>query len=325
MQSSASTPTRSRAAGCRLSVGFPAPFSLGIGLVFLTLAIITVVSSARDRAPRPDRSQTYPHTQAFKSPCDARHVGAMLLSMTATVCASEKTLAATSLTGGTALLDQHLPRESAANTTTGANAPKASPTRIFAGWRWKPEQTKRGNVEGSAAFACFAPSHRKDQIAVRAQVALQSAYDYVDTLCEQPNAKPVANGSQLHRALLSVALDQDARTHADYYASYAHHNDAGSLEQIIDACRSSLATLPSNAAITGPFRRLTERIVVYQSLNLSELHGGHRQLQQWALDATPPTSSLGSVGDSPPLHSCLSLHMLALILTARARPAFPPR
>lgn len=237
--------------------------------------------------------------------------------MTATISASEKTLAATFLTAARRYWISIFPRVCHEIHHWRQRA-EGIPDPVLRRLALEAQQTKRGNVEGSAAFACFAPSHHRGN-AVRAQVAFQSAYDYVDTLCEQPNAQPVANGRQLHRALL-VALDQDA-THADYYASYAHHNDAGYLEQIIDACRSSLATLPSNAAIRGPVRRLTERIVVYQSLNLSELHGGHRQLEQWALNATPPTSGLRWWETAASAGS--SLGVFALI-SAAAQTTFQP-
>ena len=50
---------------------------------------------------------------------------------------------------------------------------------------------------------------------MRALVAFQATYDYIDTLAEQPSADPVANGHQLHLALLT-ALDPDG-DHADYY------------------------------------------------------------------------------------------------------------
>ncbi len=62
-------------------------------------------------------------------------------------------------------------------------------------------QRKRGNIEGAAAFATFAP--RADRAAVlRAAVAFQAAYDYLDVLAEQPQADPVAGTRALHQALL---------------------------------------------------------------------------------------------------------------------------
>jgi len=42
---------------------------------------------------------------------------------------------------------------------------------------------KRGNIEGAAAFAAFAPRSRRAAV-VRALVALQAAYNYADLLSE---------------------------------------------------------------------------------------------------------------------------------------------
>ncbi len=63
---------------------------------------------------------------------------------------------------------------------------------------------KRGNIEGAAAFAVFVPrSHRN--LVLRAVVAFQTAYNYLDLLAEQPGPDPAANARRLHEALL-VAL-----------------------------------------------------------------------------------------------------------------------
>jgi tetraprenyl-beta-curcumene synthase len=148
---------------------------------------------------------------------------------------------------------------------------------------------KRGNIEGSAAFAILSPASQSATV-VRAQVAFQSVYDYVDTLSEQPSSHPIANSRRLHQALL-VALDQDA-AHGHYYASQPSDDDGGYLKDVIDTCRAALGELPSYPSAFGPARRVTERIVAYQSLNLSEQHGGHRHLATWARRATPPDSGL---------------------------------
>src|ERR1019366_5766877 len=176
------------------------------------------------------------------------------------------------------------------------------------------QRIKRGNIDGSAAFAILAPRCRRASV-VRAQVAFQSVYDYVDTLSEQPNAHPIANSRRLHQALL-VALDEDA-LQGDYYALQSRGNDAGYLEEIVDACRSALRTLPSHASIADPARRVTRRIVTYQSLNLSEAHGGHEYLAQWALKATPRGTGLRWWETAASAGSSLGLFAL---IAASARP-----
>ena len=151
------------------------------------------------------------------------------------------------------------------------------------------QRTKRGNLEGAAAFAAFAPAAHRSAV-TRAQVAFQAIYDYVDTLAEQPTHDPIANGHQLHRALL-LALEPGV-THPDYYAHHPQHEDAGYLERIVYTCRTALKTLPSYAAVALSARRAAARIVTYQSLNLTEAQGGQNALARWARQQTPPGSGL---------------------------------
>jgi tetraprenyl-beta-curcumene synthase len=176
------------------------------------------------------------------------------------------------------------------------------------------QQIKRPNVEGSAAFGAFAPHARRNAV-VRAQVAFQSIYDYVDTLAEQQSQRPIANAHQLHRALLA-ALQQDL-PQPDYYAHQDLRDDGGYLEGIVQACRAGLATLPSYASISAVVRRIATRIVCYQSLNLNESQGGQQALARWASRATPDGTGLKWWETAASAGS--SLGVFALI-TAAARP-----
>jgi tetraprenyl-beta-curcumene synthase len=146
------------------------------------------------------------------------------------------------------------------------------------------QRSKRGNIEGAAAFAAFVPSARRTEV-VRALVAFQTAYDYADTLSEQPSSDPSANGQRLHQALL-IALEPDA-PHIDYYLHHPRREDGGYLGELVDSCRSALSVLRSYAAVMGPARDAAARIVSYQSLNLDELRGGHEGLARWASMETP--------------------------------------
>ena len=178
------------------------------------------------------------------------------------------------------------------------------------------QRVERGNLEGAAAFAVLVPGAQRAR-AVRALVAFQATYDYVDTLAEQPSADPVANGRQLHLALLS-ALDPGAVAHPDYYAHHCEGQDNGYIREMIEACRDSLAALPSYAAVAEPARRVATRMVAYQSLN----HGGagerHRALARWARGVTPAGSGLRWWEAAAAASSSLTVFAL---IAAAAKPA----
>jgi tetraprenyl-beta-curcumene synthase len=170
--------------------------------------------------------------------------------------------------------------------------------------------SKRGNIEGAALFAVLAPRGRRGET-VRALVAFQTAYNYLDALAEQPSADPVGNGRQLHQALL-VAL-APAASHVDCYALNPQREDGGLLAALVETCRTALATLPSHAAVAPGASAAAARIVAFQSLNLTERQGGHEQLERWARRRTPRHSGLrwwetaAAGGSSLAVHALIAL------------------
>jgi tetraprenyl-beta-curcumene synthase len=141
---------------------------------------------------------------------------------------------------------------------------------------------KRSNLEGAAAFAAFVqPAGR--HATVRALIAYQAIFDYLDTLAEQPSDDPIANGRRLNQALLAAIAPEEP--HVDYYAHRRRGDDGGYLAALIEACRAALQALPSFAAIAEPVRRATERVVVYQSLNHGDGHGRRDAFDRWARSA----------------------------------------
>jgi tetraprenyl-beta-curcumene synthase len=171
--------------------------------------------------------------------------------------------------------------------------------------------SKRGNLEGAALFAVLAPrSNRRET--VRALVAFQTAYNYLDTLAERTSSDPIANGRQLHQALL-VALDAAARP-PDYYALHPQREDGGFLAAVVDTCRTAFATLPSYAVVSLDCSAAAARIVSFQSLNLTERQGGHEALEWWARHQAPNGSGLDWWQAAAAEGSSLAVH--ALIATA---------
>jgi tetraprenyl-beta-curcumene synthase len=151
------------------------------------------------------------------------------------------------------------------------------------------QRHERGNLEGAAAFAVLVPRARRAQV-VRAVVAFQAAYDYIDTLSEQPCEDPVANGRQLHLALLT-ALNPDS-DHADYYEHSPGKLDNGYMQHLIDTCRFAFAALPSHAYVAERALRCAKRMVAYQSLNHGDPADARAALARWATRLTPAGTGL---------------------------------
>lgn len=173
---------------------------------------------------------------------------------------------------------------------------------------------KRGNIEGAAAFAAFAPRGHRASV-THAASAFQAAYNLLDILGEQPSADPVADGRRLHEALV-YALDPAAEP-IDWYEHHPQGNDGGYLNGVLDGCRGALATLPNFATVAPSARAGAARIVAFQSLNLSESQGSHEALEQWAREATPPGAGLQWWETAAAAGSSLGVHVL---IAAAAEP-----
>jgi tetraprenyl-beta-curcumene synthase len=169
---------------------------------------------------------------------------------------------------------------------------------------------KRGNIEGAAAFAVFSPWRRRGAV-VRALVAFQAAYNYADTLAEEPSVEPVENARRLHAALL-VALDRGV-PHPDFYAYHPQRGDDGFMAAMVDACRDALAGLPSWAVVVAPARAAAERVVGFQSLSL----GDRDALERWARAQVPAGAALAWWEAAAAAGSSLGVH--ALIASAATR------
>ncbi|MHB8241308.1 MAG: DUF2600 family protein [Solirubrobacteraceae bacterium] len=168
---------------------------------------------------------------------------------------------------------------------------------------------KRGNIEGAALFATLVPAVDR-ATAVNALVAFQTAYNYLDTLAELPSDDPIANGDQLHRALVSAV--SPGCPHGDYYAHHPDRDDGGFLVAVLDECRDALVDLPSFPALATTLRAAAERIASFQSMNLSETQGDDVALRRWATEVTPARCGLqwwevaASAGSSLAVHALIA-------------------
>lgn len=166
---------------------------------------------------------------------------------------------------------------------------------------------KSGNIEGAAAFSAFAPWRHRGA-AVRAAAAFQCAYNLLDLLGEQPSDDPVGDGRRLHEALVyAVSLGDVCQ---DWYEHHPQHDDGGYLDAVLAECRRAFAELPSHATVEPWLRASAERVVAFQSLNLSEAQGDHDGLERWALRATPTGSDLRWWETAAAAGSSLEVHAL---------------
>jgi len=170
---------------------------------------------------------------------------------------------------------------------------------------------KSANIEGAAAFAAAIPGRRRRSV-VRALVAFQATYNYVDLLAEQLTAQPVAAARRLHEALL-VALDPRA-AHRDYHAFLPAREDGGYLIELIDRCRGALEALPAYATAALPMRASAAGIAVFQSLILS----GGDELEGWARARASTAPELYWWETAAAAGSSLVVHAL---IAAAAEPA----
>ena len=143
---------------------------------------------------------------------------------------------------------------------------------------------KWSSLEGAAAFAAFVTPALRPAVA-RLLVGYQAAFDYADTLMEQPNDDPAANGRQLHAAL--VAILEPGCAHPDYYRHHFCGNDGGYLPRLVDGCRAVVAELPTYSSLATKVIESARRGVEYQCRISLSTEADHPALSRWAARATP--------------------------------------
>lgn len=148
---------------------------------------------------------------------------------------------------------------------------------------------KRCNLEGAAAFAAIVRRESRPHV-VKALVACQTICDYLDLLSEQPSRDPVANGCQLHEAL--IVATTPGKPHRDYYLHHGHRDDGGYLRTLVESVHEALTALPLLSQIVEPMRRAAERIVAYQSFNHGDTLGSYEPFERWACAETRPMTGL---------------------------------
>jgi tetraprenyl-beta-curcumene synthase len=99
-----------------------------------------------------------------------------------------------------------------------------------------------------AATLATLTQRRHRATVVRAVVALEVMYDYLDGLTERPAPDPIANGRLLFKAFTD-ALDPSAELKEDYYRHCPSAADGGYLRELAATVKDALVCLPATEAI----------------------------------------------------------------------------
>jgi tetraprenyl-beta-curcumene synthase len=138
---------------------------------------------------------------------------------------------------------------------------------------------KGANAEATAVFAILVPRSQRSAT-LRAITSLQVAVDYLDSLGEQASADPLANGLQLHRALIDALTPGEPVT--DWYRLNPQRDDGGYLLALISACREAVESMPAAAVALPGARRAAERCRQGQSHTHAAELGDGSALKEWA-------------------------------------------
>jgi tetraprenyl-beta-curcumene synthase len=124
---------------------------------------------------------------------------------------------------------------------------------------------KRSNTEGAALFWTI-PRQRCSRL-LSLLVAYEIMADFLDSAIERGAHAGIANGRQLHLALVD-AVDVE-RPMSDYYRHHPWQDDGGYLARLVKACRYGCAALPS-------YRRV--RPLLLRAAALAQVQGLNHEL-----------------------------------------------
>jgi len=149
-------------------------------------------------------------------------------------------------------------------------------------------ERKGESLEAMAVFAAFVgPDARADL--VRAVVAYQVAFDYIDTVTEAV-ADPIPLGRGLNAALVDALQTEPPL--GGYWGSWDGADDGGYLLELVETVRRSVHALPGFPSVAGVARAFAERIVAYQSLNHGDGAGSFEAFGEWGRSQVAPDTDL---------------------------------
>ena len=172
-------------------------------------------------------------------------------------------------------------------------------------------ERKRGHTDGAALFWTIPRARNPDLL--RALVAYEIIWDYLDSVNEHGAIAGQANGRQLHLALLD-ALDAN-RPISDYYLYHPWRNDGGYLRALVEACRASCAQLPSYERVHPHLLHEARRAQVLAINHDPDANRRDRGLRQWVVRECSQEEEMqaiwfelsGAASASPTIHALLSI------------------
>jgi hypothetical protein len=136
------------------------------------------------------------------------------------------------------------------------------------------------NAEVAGTLATLAPRAYRAH-SVKAMVALQVMYDYLDGLSEQVTPDPLSNGRHLFDAFID-AVTQATEVRRDYYEYSSLHDDGGFLEELVRAVKEHLAVLPAADAVADTLQRSAVRGAEAQVRLHAAWYTGAGAVESWA-------------------------------------------
>jgi tetraprenyl-beta-curcumene synthase len=142
---------------------------------------------------------------------------------------------------------------------------------------------KRGNIEG-AAFFWILPDNRS-LVLLKALIAYEIVADFLDEVSERGACAGIANGRQLHRALID-ALDYE-KPISSYYCYHESQDDGGFLLALVDFCRQSSRSLPSYDCVRSQLICAASHTQVLGINHEPDIVDREAKLMQWAESQFP--------------------------------------
>ncbi len=136
---------------------------------------------------------------------------------------------------------------------------------------------KRGNINGAGLFWTLPDRRNRDLLGVL--VAYEILADYLDCVSERTADLGLANGHQLHLALVE-ALEPEAEI-SDYYRHHHTGEDGGYVRSLVESCRAHCAALPSYEEVRPFLARAASLSAVLAINHEPDTALREQALQEW--------------------------------------------